>query len=132
MVEDPPDNLEVIVPTIFLILGTLFAVFPRRSGLIFSTIGRWTWRIGTFGLTDMRWFYPDDRKPNTMRLLGIGWILMAIVGTLFRWLIMGDHPSRAEDSESRNQETSISTTFPDLHSNDYRKQEQNQAAHADR
>ena len=75
----------LLVPLIFLPLGILFAIFPNQSGLIFCRLGKATWRISTFGLTDMHWFYREDKVPRSMRRIGIGFILM---GVLFTTLII--------------------------------------------
>lgn len=63
-----------------LVLGVLALVFSQQAGLFFCRMGKASWRMSTFGLTDMRWFYREERASNTGRRLGL---LLCIMG--FFW-----------------------------------------------
>lgn len=52
------------------IIGLAALFFPRPTKLLFCRIGRTIWRIVTFGLTDMRWFYREDGGHTLFRVFG--------------------------------------------------------------
>lgn len=55
--------------------------FPVQLGIAFCRIGKFIWRTSTFGLTDMRWFYPEDKAPRMMKITGICLILGSLLFT---------------------------------------------------
>ena len=70
--------IEFIIPAVLLCAGILFLIYPRQIGVAFCRLGKAIWRASTFGLTDMRWFYPEEKAPKIFRMLGIAWILFSI------------------------------------------------------
>lgn len=70
--------IEFIIPAVLLLAGILFVIYPRQIGTAFCRMGKASWRASTFGLTDMRWFYSEEKAPKTFRILGIAWMLFSI------------------------------------------------------
>lgn len=75
--------MELILPIIFITAGFWMVLYPKQIGLIFSKLGRMTWKIGTLGFTDMRWLYPKDGAPEVFRLLGFGWVIIGFLLLFF-------------------------------------------------
>jgi hypothetical protein len=69
----------ILLPTCLLVLGILALIYRRQAGLLFCRLGKATWRISTFGLTDMHWFYPEDRAMRTGLLLGLTLCLFGVI-----------------------------------------------------
>ena len=67
-----------ILPLGFILAGISALLYQTEAGLLFCRIGKWTWRISTFGLTDMRWFYPEDRARRIGLKLGLMFCLFGI------------------------------------------------------
>ena len=61
----------LILPIIFILFGCACLIFPRQIGVGFCKLGKWIWKTSTFGLTDMRWFYPEDKAPALFRIFGL-------------------------------------------------------------
>jgi hypothetical protein len=72
----------IILPIFVLAFGIACFVFPKQTGVGFCRLGRRIWKLTTFGLTDMRWFYPEDKAPSLFRLSGIFVILLGV------WLVI--------------------------------------------
>lgn len=70
--------IEFVIPAILLSAGILCVIFPRQIGLAFCRFGKASWRMSTFGLTDMARFYPEEKAPKIFRILGVAWILFSI------------------------------------------------------
>ena len=70
---------EIQPPIIFILIGLLMTFFPDQFGLVFCRLGKMIWKFGTLGLTDMRWFYPEDKAPATFRRMGPFFILIGII-----------------------------------------------------
>jgi hypothetical protein len=68
-----------ILPYVFVIFGLIVAVYSQQAGLLFCKAGKAIWKISTFGLTDMHWFYPEDKAPRVMRQTGICFCLIGMV-----------------------------------------------------
>jgi hypothetical protein len=77
--------IEFIVPAVFLIFGVACVIRPEPIGLAFCRFGKATWRMSTFGLTDMARFYPEDKAARTFRFLGIGFILLSLPWIFFAY-----------------------------------------------
>lgn len=73
--------LHILIPLVFIVLGVLCLRFPKQLGIAFCRVGKLIWRIGTLGLTDMRWFYPEDKAPRMMKIAGICLILGSLLFT---------------------------------------------------
>ena len=58
------------------LIGLTLIVFAKRIGLGFCRVGKVIWKMMTFGLTDMHWFYREESAPTTFRVMGV--ILMGI------------------------------------------------------
>ena len=71
--------MELIFPILFISLGLAMVIYPGQLGRGFCKLGKATWKVSTFGLTDMRWFYPEDKAPKIFRLMGIFWILFGVI-----------------------------------------------------
>ncbi len=82
----------VIVPIVFFVFGVLSVIFPERLGIGFCRLGKTIWKIGTFGFTDMRWFYPEDKAPRIFRTLGILFIVVSLPFFAF-WFGVGSGPN---------------------------------------
>ncbi len=61
-----------IIPIAFILIGSLCLIFPQPIGVRFCRLGKWIWKKGTFGLTDMKGFYQEKKAPYLFRLVGIG------------------------------------------------------------
>lgn len=70
--------IEFIVPVFLLSAGGLCLLFPRQIGVAFCRLGKASWRLSTFGLTDMRRLYPEEKAPKIFRILGVVLILFSI------------------------------------------------------
>lgn len=77
--------IELIVPAVFLVFGVACVIRPQPIGLAFCRLGKATWRMSTFGLTDMARFYPEDKAPKIFRLIGIGFILLSLPWVSFAY-----------------------------------------------
>lgn len=53
-------------------------VYAQRIGPAFCRLGKAIWRTSTLGLTDMRWFYPEEKAPKIFRIFGVALILFSI------------------------------------------------------
>jgi hypothetical protein len=57
--------------------------------------------MSTFGLTDMRWFYPEDKAPKIFQILGIALVLFSILWGIFAVLSVSGPRAFAAMRESR-------------------------------
>lgn len=78
--------MELIFPILFIALGLAMVIYPREIGHGFCKLGKAIWKTSTLGLTDMHWFYSEDRAPKIFRLMGVFWILF---GGIFLFIIGG-------------------------------------------
>ena len=69
---------EFYIPAIMLGAGILCLIYPHQIGVGFCRLGKAIWRVTTLGLTDMHWFYPEEKAHKTFRLTGIFLILFSI------------------------------------------------------
>lgn len=67
-----------VVPVALLLAGLACVLWPQKIGVSFCRIGKAIWRVITFGLTDMRWFYSEERSPTAFRSMGVALILLSI------------------------------------------------------
>jgi len=67
------------LPVIFILFGVACLIFPQQLGVGFCKLGKWIWKTSTFGLTDMRWFYPEERAPSLFRIFGAFFLVGGIV-----------------------------------------------------
>ena len=103
-----------------LLVGMAFIIFPRQAGVGFCKLGKWIWRTSTFGLTDMRWFYPEDKAPSLARLIGVFLVAVTLLsmvlfamsfsgpGTLFALREAGEYLERSYGSSGGNSSISAS------------------------
>jgi len=70
--------IELIVPAFFFAFGIACLVRPLQIGVAFCRLGKATWKISTFGLTDMGRFYQEEKAAATFRKLGAGFILLSL------------------------------------------------------
>jgi len=75
--------MELILPILFIALGLAMVIYPEQLGRGFCKLGKAIWKVSTFGLTDMRWFYPEDKAPKIFRLMGVFWILFGVIFLCF-------------------------------------------------
>ena len=71
------------LPIILIIFGSICLIFPHQIGIGFCKLGKWIWKTSTFGLTDMGWFYPEDKAPYLFRIFGIFFLAGGIVFLAF-------------------------------------------------
>jgi len=62
-----------------IIIGAIMLLFAKPVGAAFCKFGKATWRIATLGKTDMAFFYPEDKAPMIMRLVGGSFIVFGIM-----------------------------------------------------
>ena len=93
--------IEFLLALIPLGLGIVCLFRPKQVGLAFCCLGKTIWRVSTFGLTDMRWFYPEDKAPRIMRMLGIMLILAGIISGVIAVLSVSGPGAFAALHESR-------------------------------
>lgn len=86
------DAFETVLPLVIVFMGLLFILFPQQIGLGFCRLGKAIWSHGTFGLTDMRWLYPENEAPRMFRSMGI---IMLLGGSIFCvvWFGLGSGPN---------------------------------------
>lgn len=70
--------IEFVIPLVLLSAGVLCLIYPRQIGAAFCRLGKASWHASTFGLTDMRWFYPEEKAPKIFRIFGVALILFSI------------------------------------------------------
>lgn len=68
----------LIFSPILLIAGVLCLKYPRQIGIAFCRLGKAIWRVGTFGITDMAFFYPEAKAPRVFKTAGIMLIIFSI------------------------------------------------------
>jgi len=112
-------------------------IFPKQFGIGFCRIGKMIWKFGTFGITDMRWFYPEDKAPIFFRRGGPVCILIGIVYSvivflsftgpnplaLFRETEIYLHEKYGQSNENSRTSFQISTESEDLISYSYNGKE---------
>ena len=54
-------------------------IFAKPVGAAFCKFGKATWKVGTFGMTDMAFFYPEDKAPRIIRLVGGAFVVFGIM-----------------------------------------------------
>jgi len=62
-----------------IVVGIIMLIFAKPVGIVFCRLGKAIWKHATFGLTDMAFFYPEDRAPMMMRLVGGGFLVFGII-----------------------------------------------------
>jgi hypothetical protein len=70
----------ILLPICLLISGIFALIYRQQAGLLFCRVGKAIWRVSTFGLTDMHWFYPEDRAPRIGVQLGL---ILCLFGIIF-------------------------------------------------
>ncbi len=71
--------MDIITPIIIIIVGISMITFPTQLGVGFCKLGKTIWKLSTLGLTDMRWFYQEDKAPIIFRRLGVVSILVGVI-----------------------------------------------------
>ena len=71
--------IEFIISIALLSAGIFCLIWPRQIGVAFCHLGKASWRVSTFGLTDMRWFYPEEKAPKIFRSFGMALILFGVI-----------------------------------------------------
>jgi len=71
------------IPMVLLLGGILCLVYAKRIGPAFCLLGKAIWRTCTLGVTDMRWFYPEEKAPKIFRIFGVALILFSIPWDVF-------------------------------------------------
>jgi hypothetical protein len=61
----------ILLPICLLVSGVLALIYRQQAGLLFCRVGKAIWRVSTFGISDMHWFYPEDKSPRIGLLLGL-------------------------------------------------------------
>ena len=80
----------ILLPIGLIISGILGIIYPKQAGLLFCKTGKGIWRISTLGLTDMHWFYREERASWIGRFLGIMLCFFGITfGTLSIFSLSG-------------------------------------------
>lgn len=69
---------EFAIPVVLLLAGIICLAYAQWIGPAFCRLGKAFWRVSTLGLTDMRWFYPEEKAPRIFRSLGVALILFCI------------------------------------------------------
>ena len=93
---------DILTPLVLMTLGVTLAIYSKQAGVGFCRLGKTIWRINTFGLTDMRWFYSEERAPRTMRLMGIVLCLMGIMASILSYLSLSGPNSFAAMRQANN------------------------------
>lgn len=74
---------DILVPLSLIVAGAVLTFYSQKAGIAFCRLGKANWKMTTFGLTDMHWFYPEDKAPRTMKLMGV---VLCIIGVLIALL----------------------------------------------
>ncbi len=90
MTQESVANIPWLLPIVLSAIGVSFIIFSHKIGIYFCRIGKLIWRIGTLGLTDMRWFYREERAPFTFRIMGVVITLTSIYLFLVKFGVIGD------------------------------------------
>ena len=61
---------EILFPLPFLVLGVLMTFKREKFAEWFCALGKATWRLNTFGLTDMAPLYREKKAKQTFIILG--------------------------------------------------------------
>ncbi len=69
---------ELVLSFVMLAIGIVGLARPRKVGIAFCRLGKATWRLGTFGLTDMRFFYPENQAQRIGRGIGAFGVFIGI------------------------------------------------------
>jgi hypothetical protein len=59
------NRAAVIASVGMFLVGLACIVFAQKIGVGFCRLGKSIWKITTFGLTDMHWFYREAKAPFT-------------------------------------------------------------------
>ena len=70
---------DILLPLFLITFGIALIRYSKQAGIWFCRIGKANWKISTFGLTDMHWFYNEERAPRSMRTMGI---VLCLIGIL--------------------------------------------------
>jgi hypothetical protein len=60
------------------LLGLVMVIFAKPIGIGFCRAGKAQWKALTFGKTDLAMFYPEDKAPVIMRVIGCGVLVMSL------------------------------------------------------
>jgi hypothetical protein len=93
--------IEFVIPLVFLGFGIACIVRPQQVGVAFCRLGKATWKISTFGLTDMRRFYPEEKAGSIFRKLGIGFVVLSIPWVFIAFFSFSGPGALAAMRESR-------------------------------
>jgi hypothetical protein len=93
---------EILFPLPFLILGFLFTFYREKAVIGFCRLGKAIWRHSTFGLTDMAFFYQEERAKKTFRLLGPIFLCVGLMLCWFSYLSFSGPGTFAAMRESRS------------------------------
>jgi hypothetical protein len=93
--------IELIVPAALIVFGIACVIRPQQIGVAFCRFGKATWKASTFGLTDMRRFYPEEKAATTFRVIGIGFILLSLPWVFIAYSSFSGPGSFAAIRESR-------------------------------
>jgi hypothetical protein len=70
----------IVLPVCLIFAGILGVIYRERAGLIFCKVGKAIWKISTLGLTDMHWFYPEEKARRIGLQLGL---MLCFFGFIF-------------------------------------------------
>jgi hypothetical protein len=93
---------EILFPLPFLTLGFLFTFHREKAVIWFCRLGKTVWRHSTFGLTDMAYFYQEERAKKTFRLLGPIFLCCGLMLCWFSYLSFSGPGTFAAMRESRS------------------------------
>ncbi len=72
--------LGMVIPLLF---GIILYAKAEPIGKTFCTLGKASWKIGTFGRTDMKVFYQESHAKIVFKIFGILLVVGAIIFACF-------------------------------------------------
>jgi hypothetical protein len=93
--------IEFGIPVLVFAAGVLCLRFSKQIGVAFCRMGKASWRMNTFGLTDMGRLYPEEKAPRIFKIFGVALILFSVPWGVFGVLSFSGPGTFAAIRESR-------------------------------
>jgi hypothetical protein len=75
--------LFALLPVALLVMGVFSIIHPEQVGLGFCRLGKANWKATTFGLTDMHWFYREEKARRIGIQIGAMFCLFGLILGIF-------------------------------------------------
>ncbi len=62
-----------------IVAGVLALIYREQAGQLFCKVGKASWKASTLGLTDMHWFYPEQKARRIGLQIGLMLCLFGVV-----------------------------------------------------